>query len=65
MAENEKRNTLVQGTPDEHADAMAKANQRSYQGMINREWMFFVLVLLFAIGYGIYNYVYPWLYPAP
>lgn len=63
MAENEKRYTLIDRTPDEHADEIQKAYKRAYQMEFNRETLFFVAVLLFAIGYGVYNYVYPWLYP--
>ncbi len=57
MAENEKR--LVHGTPDEHADAAAPAYKRARQERINRHWLFYALVLLGAVGYAVYRYVYP------
>ena len=65
MAENEKPYTLVQGTPDEHADAAQQAYKRAYQMGVNREWVFFALILLWVIGFTVYKLVYPLLYPAP
>lgn len=63
MAENEKRHTLIDGTPDQHADAAAPAYKRARQGRFNRHWLFYALVLLGVVGYAVYSYVYPWLYP--
>lgn len=65
MAENEKRYTLVEGTPDEHADAIQKSYKRGNQMEFNRGWLFIALVLFWAIGFGVYNFVYPLLYPGP
>ena len=65
MAEKDKRYTLVDGTPDEHADARRRAYRRAYQMGFNREWLFFALVLLGVIGYAIYAYVYPLLQRGP
>ena len=58
MTEDEKRLTLVGGTPDEHADKKKIAFKRAYQGRANRHWLFLVLVLLGAIGYALYTFVY-------
>ena len=57
MAEDEKR--LVQGTPDEHADAAAPAYKRARQERSNRHWLFYALVLIGAVGYAVYSFVYP------
>lgn len=65
MAENEKRHSLVDGTPDEHADARRKAYRRAYQMGANREVLLFALVLLGLIGYAIYRFIYSLLYPGP
>ena len=58
MADSEKRLTLVEGTPDQHADAAAPAYKRGRQGRFNRHWMFYALVLLGAVGYAIYRWGY-------
>jgi hypothetical protein len=50
LADSEKRPTLVEGTPDQHADAAAKAYKRARQGRLDRHWLFYVLVLLGAVG---------------
>jgi hypothetical protein len=65
MAEPEKRHTLVDGTPDEHADTMAKAYKRANQMGANREWLLLALVLLGIVGYAIYSFVYPFLHRGP
>jgi alkanesulfonate monooxygenase SsuD/methylene tetrahydromethanopterin reductase-like flavin-dependent oxidoreductase (luciferase family) len=65
MAEDEKRHTLIEGTPDEHADAIEKAYRRAYQQGANREWLFLALVLLGIAGYAVYAFVYPLLQRAP
>ena len=59
MTEDEKPPTLVVGTPDEHADKKKIAFNRAYQGRANRHWLFLALVLLGAIGYALYTFVYP------
>jgi hypothetical protein len=65
MAENEKRYTLVEGTPDEHAKAMQDGYRRANQLGVNREWMFMALVMLGVIGYVVYAFVYPLLHRGP
>jgi alkanesulfonate monooxygenase SsuD/methylene tetrahydromethanopterin reductase-like flavin-dependent oxidoreductase (luciferase family) len=65
MAEKEKRYTLVEGTPDEHADAIEKAYKRAGQGSVNREVLLLVLVMLGVVGYAIYAFVYPLLQRGP
>jgi hypothetical protein len=65
VADNDKRYTLVEGTPNQHADAAAPAYKRARQGRFNRHWLFYALVLLGAVGYAVYNFVYPLLYPGP
>jgi hypothetical protein len=56
MADSEKRRSLVEGTPDEHADAAAPAYRRARQERINRHWLLYALVLLGAAGYAIYRW---------
>ena len=62
MAENEKRYTLIEGTPDQHADAIQKGYRRAYQQGVNRGWLFLALVLLGVTGYAVYTFVYPFLF---
>ncbi len=59
MTEGEKHQTLVAGTPDERATAREKAYKRGRQGRFNRHWLFYAMVLLFAVGYAIYRWVQP------
>ena len=59
MADSEKRRTLVEGTPDQHAAAAAPAYKRARQERFNRHWMFFALVLLGVVVYAIYRWRYP------
>ena len=65
MTESEKDRPLVAGTPDEHADAAAKAHTRARQGRANRHWLFYAVVLLGAVGYAVYAFVYPLLQRGP
>lgn len=65
MAESEKRYTLVEGTPDEHADAIDKAYKHAGRMSANREWLFMALVLLGVVGYAIYAFIYPLLHRGP
>ena len=55
MADSEKpTTTLVEGTPEQRADARAEAHKRARQGRVNRHWLFYAAVLLGAVGYAIY-----------
>lgn len=65
MAEGENRHTLIEGTPDEHADAIEKAYKRAYQEGANRQGLLLALVLLGIAGYAVYTFVYPFLHRAP
>jgi hypothetical protein len=65
MAESEKRYTLVEGTPEEHAEAIDKARRGGGQMRFNREWLFMALVVLGVAGYALYSFIYPLLHRGP
>ena len=54
MAESEKRTTPVEGTPDQRAAARQEAHKRARQGRVNRHWLLYAMVLIWAVGYAIY-----------
>jgi hypothetical protein len=54
MAESEKRNSLIEGTADEHAGARAEGYKRARQLRVDRHWLFMAAVLLGAVGYAVY-----------
>ena len=48
--------TLVKMTPDEFADSFNKGFRRSYQGLVNREFILMCLIGLGLIGFALFRY---------
>ena len=65
MAEDKRRYSIVEGTPDEHADAMHKAYSPANRLHNNREILFFALIMLGVAGYAAYNAISSWLFGGP